>query len=142
MNNNWVWLVAGSVGLYFYLRVRSLTSLQFVARGIGLGNGGIQLKIGVQNPTANQLTVNSLVGQVLVDGNPVGNVSAFMQQVILPNSESEVRVTLTPDIFGLLGQAINILQNGGEAFDTISIQGTANVSGALLPVNLQFRGNE
>jgi LEA14-like dessication related protein len=132
----WIALAAGAVLLY--TRIRALTNLQFVARNIGFGGGGIQLQVGVQNPTSTDLTLKSIFGQFIVNGSPVGNVSSSYQQIVKGNSETTVLVTISPDIFGSVGLLVNQLQTGVTAPETIELRGQANVNDNIVPLRLTF----
>jgi hypothetical protein len=135
-------LVIGGVAFlawYFWTRAAALQSLIFIPRGLGVQGAGISLQIGVQNPTGAALALNSLFGSLLIQGQPVGNVSDIQPQLIAPNSESVITVLVTPNLFGIAAGVIDQLDgNEGTRKFSAAMQATANINGIPVPVNLQF----
>lgn len=130
---------AAIAGWYFWTRSATLNSLQFIPTGIGVQGAAVNLTIGVQNPTANPLTLSSLIGSLSISGSPVGNVSDFTPVVIQPNSQTNINVLITPNVFGIAAGAINMIDgNEGESGLNATLSGTANVNGIPLPVNIAF----
>lgn len=134
-------LIAAGIGLawYFFTRANALNSLVFIPKGIGIQGGGLNLVLGVQNPTGSGITLNSLVGALQVDGSPVANITDFTPQLIAPNSETDINLYVTANVFGLAGGLISQLDgNEGAGNFRASLIGTANVNNIPVPVNLPF----
>src|SRR5882762_1218135 len=100
---------------YFLTRGSTLNSLQFIPRGIGLQGTSLNLSLGILNPTNNSLRLSSVVGSLNVQGSPVGTVTSFQPVDIAPNSETDINLLITGNVFGLLGGVINHL-NGNEGY--------------------------
>jgi LEA14-like dessication related protein len=134
-------LVIGAVAVaawYFFTRASSLNSLVFVPKGMGVQGIGVNLVLGVQNPTNNPLTLASLAGSLIVNGAAIGNVSDFQQTTIAANSETDINVLITPNVFGVAAGAIDALEGNETSNISAALQGTANVNGVALPVNVTF----
>jgi LEA14-like dessication related protein len=136
------WLLiaaAGGLAWYFFSRAQTLSNLIFVPRGIGTVAGGVSVRLGVQNPTANPIQLNSLAGSLVINGNAVGNVSSFLPVTIAPNAETVLDLTIIPNMFGAASQVLNLIE--GNEFNTKlnpSLQGTANVNNIAVPLNISL----
>lgn len=136
---NGIWLLVAGVAAYYLYRVFSTVSnLNFVPRGISVGNGGLSLQLGVQNITNTSLQFNGFSGSVLINGNNVGNVADFQPQILAANGESQVLFFFTPNLLGLAQQLVNLFQGGSLTGMKVQLQGTANVEGQAVPVDVNF----
>lgn len=136
MKNVLIWGVALIGGYYLLTRARALSTLNFVMRGIGFGGGGVQVNVGVQNPTSTPLTLSSIYGNIIApDGTSIGNFSSFYQQQIAPNAETPVLLTITGNVVGILAEAVNALTGGSNISGHYKVEGFANVNGSAFPVN-------
>lgn len=134
-------LIAGAViaGLYFFTRFRALSALQFVARNVSVSPGGLVLQVGVQNPSSADITINSLFGSVLINGNAIGDISEMLNKVIKGNSETMVPLTIAPNLFGSVALLIQNIQAGGQLPREITFNGSANVDNNVIPLKLSFQ---
>jgi LEA14-like dessication related protein len=133
-------LIAGAViaGVYYLTKLRALTSLQFVPRGVSLASGAMKFQVGVQNPSSSAITLNSLFGKILIDGFAVGDVAAVIQQSIKGNSETVIPISITPDFFGSVGLLVQNITSGYQVPKSIELQASANIDNNIIPVKLQF----
>ena len=133
-------LIAGAVlaGVYYLTKIRLLSSLQFVPRGVSLGAGAMKFQIGVQNPSSSGITLNSIFGKIYIDGFPVGDIAAVLQQTIKGNSETVIPISITPDFFGSVGLMVQNITSGYQVPKSIELQASANVDNNIIPVKLQF----
>lgn len=132
-----VLIALGIAGLWLYSKAHTGTSLQFVPLGASWSGGALQVDIGVQNPTNDSLQLTSLAGSVYVNGTIAGNVSDFTPRLIAANQQTPIELTYTPNILGTAAAIFNQFNNGGGI--QIAVQGTANVNGIALPINLIFQ---
>jgi len=137
---NWVILaIAAGVAYYLWKTASTFYNLLFVPRGISFSGGGIQLVIGMQNTSSMPVQLNSFAGTLLVNGSPYGNVTSFQPAIINPNAETDVPVTISPNIISLADTLLNALQGGSiPSGYSVELQGTANVSGQQIPVDVKF----
>jgi LEA14-like dessication related protein len=124
---------------YFWTRTSALNSLIFTPVGLGVQGPGISLAVNVANPTNTPLQLSSIAGSLNINGSAVGNVTDFQPAVIAPNSQTQINLLITPNVFGLAAGVINEV-DGNEGSGTIqaSLTGTANVNNTPLPINLAF----
>jgi hypothetical protein len=124
---------------WLFSRANALNSLIFIPKGIGVQSGGLNLILGVQNPTGSAIQLNSLAGSINVNGSPIGNVSNFSPQIIAPNQETDVPLYLSANLFGIAGSVINQLDgNEGSGNFRANLTGTANVNNIPVPVSIDF----
>jgi hypothetical protein len=78
------------IGWSFISKALTVKKLNFLPLNADVSLSGIfpvlHLMFGVQNPTNNSFTVQSLVGDCWVNDNQVGSVSSFTQTLIAPNA--------------------------------------------------------
>jgi hypothetical protein len=132
-----VLIALGIAGLWLYSKAHTGNSLQFVPLGASWSGGALQVDIGVQNPTQDSLQLNSLAGSVYVNGTIAGNVSDFTPRLIAANQQTPIQLTYTPNILGTVVAVLNQVSNGGGVL--IGLNGSANVNGIPLPINLTFQ---
>ena len=85
-------VVGGAAALYFISRGSVAKNFKTVLRKVKIGGKILQPKIfltfGIQNPSGGSATIRSLIGDVLINGNKVANVSSFTSIKIEPNAET------------------------------------------------------
>lgn len=129
---------AAAVAAYFLFQGAStLNSLVFLAKGVTMQNGFLQLTLGIQNPTSNALTIQSLAGNILVNGSAFGNISNFVPTVIAANSETDMVLNIAASPLGIAAGLVNELESSGTNL-SVAAQGVANVNGQPIPVSLTF----
>jgi hypothetical protein len=134
-------LIFGALGIgawYFLTRLSTVGSLNFVPRGLGLVGNAVSVIIGVQNPTSEGLNLQSISGNLVVNGNSVGNVADFTPVTIAPNQETQIQLLITPNIFGIAANAIYQLSNNLTGGINATLQGSANINNTSLPLNVNF----
>ena len=139
-NNNLLLIGAAAIAAwYFWTRTSALNSLIFTPVGLGVQGAGISLAVNVANPTDTPLTLSSLAGSLNIQGSAVGNVTDFQPSNIAPNSQTQINLLITPNVFGLAAGVINEIEgNEGSGAIQATLNGTANVNGIPVPVNLSF----
>ena|SRR5277367_5641866 len=134
-------LIFGAIGVaawYFLTRLSTIGSLNFIPRGLGLVGNAVSVLIGVQNPTSEGLNLGSISGNLVVNGNSVGNVADFTPVVIAPNAETQIQLLITPNIFGIAANVIYQLQQNLTGGINATLQGTANINNNAVPLNVNF----
>jgi hypothetical protein len=137
-NNNILILAGGFAAWWLWSRATTLQSLNFIPRGLAVVGGAISLIIGVQNPTNNSLQLNSLSGNLIMNGNAIGNVADFQPVLIGANNETQINLLVTANFFGIAAGALNAIEGNETSVINANLQGTANVNGTPLPVNITF----
>jgi len=134
---------AGVLGLYFWKQKEAaghliffpgnITGMQFVN-----STPVVSLTLQVQNTSNVDLHLNSIAGNVLANGQLIGNVSNFTPVIIARNSQTLLPLTAQLQPLGIVNDIIRSFQTGSFAQD-ISIQGQANVGGVQVDVLLNFK---
>lgn len=143
MNNKLIWIIGllGLGGLYLLTRRSLAKNLIFNFSDVKFKGSVlkpiIQVSFAVQNPTNQKAILKGVAGTLSFNGNPVSNVSNFVEQTIDPRSESVLNIDVKPSIIGISSTIIDIIRgktkNGRFSFD-----GSANVDGIVLPINQTY----
>ena len=136
-------LIFGAVGValwWIFGKAHAISTLIFIPRGVSFNSGAMQIQVGVQNPTSAPLSLRSIAGSVYMNGNPIGNLSDFQSQLIAPNQETVVNISVAPNVFGLAQLAVSALKDGISSA-SFSVSGYANVDNNTFPVNFNFSPN-
>lgn len=101
----------------------------------------ILLTISILNPTNARLTVNSLVGELLVNNKAVALVEDFTKREILPNTRNSITLTVSPSIANSLSVLLSFIKSKINKIKTPQLavfNGNANVNGGILPINIKL----
>jgi LEA14-like dessication related protein len=138
-STNTVLIAAGAFAAWWlWSRASTISNLNFIPRGLAVVGGAISLILGVQNPTNNAIQLNALSGNLIINGNAIGNVADFQPVVIAPNNETPINLLVTANFFGLAAGALNAIEGNETGTINATLQGTANINGTALPVNVTF----
>jgi LEA14-like dessication related protein len=111
---------------------------QFLLEGVTVNSiTNYTVQILVQNVSNANVTLNSLVADIQLNGTDIGNASYFPSTptVISGNSQQVVNLTVNPSLLSLPGAIINIVNAPGSALN-FNVTGNANVNGLVLPFTL------
>jgi LEA14-like dessication related protein len=136
---NGILIGTGLIWLFNRIGIASIaSSLNFRIGGLGFSGGNPVITLVAQNPQSAGFAVNSIVGDVYINGTLMGNLSMFQQVMITPVSEVALPLTVRVNWLGLPGFITDVLQNGWKAGMTVNIKGNANVETTIVPLNLTF----
>ena len=129
-------------GLYYWNLARTGANIvwancNFKSIQIGI-TPVINASLVAQNTGNATLNINSLAAVVTSNGYQVGNVSSFTVTPILPNSQTEVPITISLQLIGVVSDIINVF-NTGVREQELSIDGHANINGIQIPVNVKMK---
>lgn len=127
--------IVGAVGYFLWSRARAVGGLIFLPRGISFSGGPVQVTLGVQNPSSVAVPIESFAASLYINGVPLGSVSNFNPVLINPSSETPVLLNISPNVFGLANEAINLVRNGLPGSYSARLTGSVNVGGVLFPVD-------
>jgi hypothetical protein len=88
------------------------------------------------NTTNTSITLNSVQADVTANGYDLGTVSMFTPVVIAGNASTDIPLSFSTSIFGLLGIGVSTLTTGVVQQYVFTAQGSFNVGGASLPLNV------
>jgi LEA14-like dessication related protein len=136
-------LVGGAAAIYFLGLGRTGANLQFLFRNIRLSGGSIIqpniiITIGVQNPTNNPVTINSIVGTLNYQGQNFANFSSFERTTIKANSETLINITAIPNFTGVVTILKEVILNKQKGA-IINMKATANINNIAFPINSSFQ---
>lgn len=93
----------------------------------------------VQNVSNASITVNSMTGNVLINGGQLASISylpgAGNGTVVPPNGQINIPVTASASLLSLPGDIQQLVQSGGQTVD-FTVTGNVNASGFVLPFTL------
>jgi LEA14-like dessication related protein len=116
--------------------------LNFVLGGVSASLSGltpvVTVNVVVQNPTSGSFTVNSLVGNISVNGTQIGNISMFVATVIPPNNQVQLPLTVILNPAQVLTDLLNLLTGNSGNQVIVSLDGTANIDNIPIPVSIQY----
>lgn len=137
---NAILIAGGLYGLYWITEIGALANtVNILFQGVqfnGLTNLSVVLT--VQNITNASVTVNSMTGNLLVNGNQLANLSFFNNPVTVPaNGSVNIPIQVSLSLLSLPGTVQQLLSMSGTTL-TFNAVGNANVSNLILPFNLSL----
>jgi len=139
-NSTALLLAAGGLALIYGSRVATgVNTVNFVLNGVDLSDiTNIKLQFLVQNVSNATGVLNSLSGNITVNGNDLGNISDFNPVTIPPNSQQPINISLRPDLISLPQTIAALIQQNGSGNNDLNFEvtGNANVNGIVLPFDL------
>ena len=139
-NSTALLLAAGGLALIYGSRVATgVNTVNFVLNGVDLSDiTNIKLQFLIQNVSNATGVLNSLSGNITVNGYDLGNISDFNAVTIPPNSQQPVNISLRPDLISLPQTIAALIQDNGSGNNALNFEiiGNANVNGIVLPFNL------
>ncbi len=135
------WVILGVAGIVLYetyQKSSAANDINVIFSGLSIKNlNDIQVQITVQNVTNASITVNSLVGNLLLNGNQVAAISDFNTQTIIPNGQTTFTVDVSPSWLSIIGDVQTFLSTTGTELNFTAV-GNVNIAGLpYLPFNLQ-----
>jgi LEA14-like dessication related protein len=106
-----------------------------VALRAGLPFSSLYITLKLVNPTTHKLTVNSLNGEVVVNGTNIGRALLNQSFNINANSSVDVEIVCYLNSFSVVTSLLKILKTKGAA---INFNGAASVENILLPINYTY----
>ena len=99
----------------------------------------IIITLGVNNPTSQSLTINSIVGNLLLSGRTVASIETFNKTNVMPNAKTLLDLTVKPSLVGMAQIAIALAKKTEKAADLkLKFVGAGNVDGIAIPINTQL----
>lgn len=132
------------LGTYIFSKKKFADSVRFSFDKIKIQGKKIFVTLGVSNPTNQSLTINSIVGDLILNGSTIAAVESFVTTTIKPNAKTFLQVQLIPSGLGILQQAkmflLAALQKKNDKKKekqkiASSFKGSANVQGNNFPIN-------
>jgi LEA14-like dessication related protein len=127
----------GGLALWYLIQLGSAVgTVQIVFQGVQLKSlTHYVVTLTVQNISNISVDVNSMTGNVFLNGNSLASISDFDKRTVPANGQVNIDCEVSPDIFGIPG-AVKDLVNGGANILNFTATGNFNVNGIVLPFNL------
>jgi hypothetical protein len=149
MKNTIVLLLVGGI-LYFFSRKGTFAKaaqFSFQKMEMNLKKKKIFVYLGVSNPTGQELTINSIVGNLIMNGSQIASIESFDKQKISSSAKSLIKLQLIPSAMGLFEQAKIFVENilkkkttTTKKTVTASFKGAANLQGLVVPLDVKLMG--
>jgi hypothetical protein len=88
--------IAGVVGYFVYSKYLLAKKSVLKFKTIKFIGGKLKLVFVIQNPTDSKGIIDTIIGDVYVEGRKIASFQNFEKQTIEPRSESEINVTASP----------------------------------------------
>lgn len=96
--------------------------------------------LGIANPTGQSLQINSIVGQLSVNGTDVAAVENFQQIEVKPKGKTYIPLIIKPSGMGILQQLIALIKTKAKNVKktTAKFVGAANLGGTTFPFTVNL----
>lgn len=125
----WSYISKANAGKKIQVAFRTLKLLS--TKGFSLPT--IQAVFTLQNPSSQQIQINSLVGSLFVNGQHLSNISSFEKITIPANNEIDYAINIKTGIIDVVKNVISILKMKNKKF-TVTFDGNINAENFLIPV--------
>jgi LEA14-like dessication related protein len=113
----------------------AVNTISFILKTVNIkAVNNIQVILTVQNVSNANLTINSMAGDIMLNGEQFASISDFTQRMVPGNSAIDIPINVRPN-YSNLPSYITSMLNGQKNFD-FTIQGNANVNGLVFPFSL------
>jgi LEA14-like dessication related protein len=130
-------LAIGGYALYEFTQFGiAANTVNVVFQGLSFNSiDSVTVNLQVQNVSNASVNVNSMTGNLLMNGNQLASLSDFTQRTVPANGEVTVPITVSLSLLSLPGDISSITQLTGQTID-FKVVGNVNVNGLVLPINL------
>ena len=136
MKNIGIYLLVAIAGFTAYTYSKLAKSLTVTFKNLKFGGGllspKVEVTLGLQNPTNGVATLKSASGDIFLNDTLLSNFSKFEPLNIAANSETDLKITLKPNLLGTAQIIRDFIKNRGKGKYTVLVIGTANVDGTAI----------
>lgn len=143
--NKLPWILGAGALLFFVLQrkkqIARTAQFSFDKLGLNLKQGGLNVTLGVLNPAAGSITINSVVGFLKVNGVDVATVQNFTRTTVAGNAKTPLQLLLKPSgtgIFQTVKKIIAAKKAGNKQAFKVTFVGNSNIDGMTLPISTQL----
>ena len=141
MKKSIFWILAGAAAIYLLAKKSLASKLQFSFKSFStsgsLTSPKINIHLSALNPSNQSAKINSIVGELYVNDNFIGDVTSFTAQTINPNAESDVSFVIKPSLLSGFTLVKNLILNKAKGYK-FNFRGNANVNGIVVPINESY----
>jgi len=130
---------AAAIFLYFVSKANAAKKLKIYFRDLSTKKipgqilPSIFVRFNINNGSNTPITVNSIVGDIFVNNNPLGSVSNFDKFTIAANSQSIYSVKIDAPITSIAQTVFNLFKKKQKF--SVRFEGNVNSSGVLIPIS-------
>jgi LEA14-like dessication related protein len=141
-----VWEIIGLAGIAWFgwdlwQKYEAGSNLAVNLQNVDLSNfPNVVVTLSVQNVTNTPLTIQSLAGNVAVQGTPLGSISSTTPVTLQPNQVTTVPINFSASLINLPGAIVNVISQLGGSL-AFNVVGSANVQGIPVPVPINVTQN-
>ena len=103
-----------------------------VLKPTGIALPTIQAIFTIQNPSSQQITINSLVGELLLNGKLLSNLSNFEKIIVPGNNQVDLPINIRIGLIDVISNVISLLKQKGKV--TAQFEGNVNAENFIIPV--------
>jgi len=129
--------------------VSAASRVNFIISGVTLDNIGItpvlRIVLQAQNPTSSSFLISAVTANVSLNDQPIGNItgptvdgSTYTPVQVMPLSATPVPIVAMIGLGGLVSDITDIMTGAAGLHAIFHIQGTANVEGFLVPLDIKY----
>lgn len=131
--------VAGLIAWQLIRKGRVAKNLNFAIKGIDIDwkKKVASVDIRLINPTKTPITVNSIVCDLLVQGEAIGTVRYLKDTIIAGQAETILRLPVTVNPVSIASLLITILASKSKTVET-RVKGVVGSEGLLIPIDITY----
>jgi hypothetical protein len=141
MKKGLVVILAAATALYFVAKKSLSSKLIFQLQDIGTSGKWyapvLIISVRVLNPSNQSAQLNSITGELSLNGKFISNITSFVPQKIAAKAESVIKLEAKPGVTGAASVILTALQKKGTGYKAKFV-GNANVDGIVIPINETF----
>ncbi len=124
---------AGYVVYYLGNLGVATNTVNFVFQGVTVNSiKDFIINLTVQNVSNANINLNSLAGDIYLNGQPFANISDFTKRVIAANSQTNIQIHVAPNLSSIPATLFEAMTSKDKALN-FHITGNANVNSLVLP---------
>lgn len=136
------WIIGGGALLFIMLQrkkqIAKTAQFSFDKLGLNIKKGGLNVVLGVLNPAAGSIRINSVVGFLKINGRDVASVESFTPINVAGNAKTALPLLLKPSgggIVSLVKSVIDAKKQGKKSSFKVTFVGNSNIDGMTLPIS-------
>lgn len=99
----------------------------------------VELVTVIQNPSSSDLALNSIAGDVYLNGGYIGNASSFNIPVIKAGAQQPVKIDVRLQLAAIASTLLNLVTGKSGLKGEIRFAGTVTGEGINIPVDLIYK---
>lgn len=99
----------------------------------------VELVTVIQNPSSSDLTLNSVAGDVFLNGSYIGNASSFNIPPIKAGAQQPVTINVRLQIAQIAATLLDLVTGKSGLKGEVRFDGTVTGEGINIPVNLTYK---